>query len=1026
MIGHMAGRVTSPICVGRQEELLVLAEAAERAAGGTASVVLVGGEAGVGKTRLLAEFSARSGVVDPLVLHGACISLGGDERLPFGPIAQALRGLIRQLGPQATNALLDEATSELGRLVPELGRVVDESGPSRPEWAQTRVFEGLLTLLGRLGTLMPVILVVEDMHWADRSTRDVLDFLARSLGPERVLIVATYRTDELHRRHPLRPWLAEMERLPRVTRLELPRLGPDDVRRQVEAITGQAADPGLVATIIRRAAGNPFFTEELLAAGATEAGDQLPDSLRDVLLVRVHALSELAQEVIGCAAVVGPTFDHDLLLRACDLDEATVSMALREANAAQLIVVSDADGTYAFRHALLQEAIYDDMLPRDRRRCHARCAEGLAARPVPDGAEGASQLAALAHHASAAHDLPLALRGWVEAARASARVNALSEAAEAYDRALDMWDAVPADDRPASSATHHSPAGVDVVQLMYEASQALLGSGQLSQARQVAGEAVRRFDASEDPLRAAVLLERYARALWMTGDLTMSIAALEQAAASCRDQPPTAASARVVASLAGTLMLKDLNERSVEVGREAVAMARAAKAPHVEAYAICGLGTALVNRGDCAAGLPLLRQAAAMAHELDIAAVDFHRTYANLSTALHICGQLEEAVAVALEGVQWAKTRGLWRLQGSFLEANAASALVDLGRWDDARTLLDQRDRPIVEGVSLLNHAVVAGILAVRTGRLADARVLLDPARNAVANLRDAQFTGPIHGGLIELAIAEERFDDAIDLADAGIALMSATEDQGVRYRVELHGLALHAAILGLAPIRARRDGATERRLRAAIEARVVAIRDAAAQGGGSPDGMGGEILGYAAFAEADYGLAHDSPDPSAWAAAAAIWERLERPWMVARCRLGEAEAILAARRSRVEATAPLRTAMAIARRLGAAPLEAACASLGRFARIDPDTAEAPARPVDDELALATAHSALDTSFGLTDRELEVLRLLAQGLSNRRIGETLFITESTAGVHVSNILGKLGVASRVEAAAIAVRVGLSD
>ena len=252
-----------------------------------------------------------------------------------------------------------------------------------------------------------------------------------------------------------------------------------------------------MATIVRRAVGNPFFTEELLAAGATEAGDHLPGSLRDVLLVRVHALSELAQEVIGCAAVVGPTFDHDLLLRACDLDEASVSMALREANAAQLIVVSDADGTYAFRHALLQEAIYDDMLPRDRRRCHARCAEGLAARPVPDGAEGASQLAALAHHATAAHDLPLALRGWVEAARASARVNALSEAAEAYDRALDMWDAVPADDRP---------AGVDVIQLMYEASQALLGSGQLTQARQVAGEAVRRFDAAEDPLRAAVLL----------------------------------------------------------------------------------------------------------------------------------------------------------------------------------------------------------------------------------------------------------------------------------------------------------------------------------------------------------------------------------------------------------------------------------------------------------------------------------------------------------------------------------------
>ena len=190
---------------------------------------------------------------------------------------------------------------------------------------------------------------------------------------------------------------------------------------------------------------------------------------------------------------------------------------------------------------------------------------------------------------------------------------------------------------------------------------------------------------------------------------------------------------------------------------------------------------------------------------------------------------------------------------------------------------------------------------------------------------------------------------------------------------------------------------------------------------------MGGEILGHAAFAEADYGLAHDGPDPSAWAAAAAIWERLERPWMVARCRLGEAEAILAARRSRVDATAPLRAAMAIARRLGAAPLEAACASVGRFARIDPDTRRdaGPARRRCRQPRRPVA-PALDASFGLTDRELEVLRLLAQGLSNRRIGDTLFITESTAGVHVSNILGKLGVASRVEAAAIAVRVGLSD
>ena len=1016
MIGVMARRVTSPVFIGRDRELALLAEAADRATNGQASTVLIGGEAGVGKTRLVAEFAERARATGAIVLQGACVSVGGDEGLPFGPIAQALRGLVRDQDSAALESLLDGTTSELATLVPGLGVASEGSGSGRPEWAQARVFEGLLTLLGRLGDRAPTVLIAEDLHWADRSTRDLLAFLARNLESARVLVIATFRSDELNRRHPLRPWLAEMDRSPRVGRTEVGRLSPSDVRVQLAAILGSEPEIDLVESIVRRGDGNPFFTEELLAAGDGESGGQVPASLRDVLLVRVNAISDRAHGMLACAAVAGTTFDPDLLLQACDCTEADVSAGLREALNAQLIVSPGADGPLSFRHALLQEAVYSDVLPRDRRRWHSRYAEALSERPVPDGADGASQLALLAYHATAAHDLPLALRGWIDAARASADVYALAEASDAFERALDMWDAVDPDARPPD---------VDIVGLMYEASLALIGCGQLTRARDVAAEAVRRFDSAGDPIRAALLRERYARALWLTSDLTASVRVLEEAVELCRYQPSTADSAWVTASLAGALMLQDQMTRAIVVGREAIRLARKTAAPHVEAYAMCGLGVAYVDRGDCKRGLALLVRAAEMAKELQLSAIDFHRTHANLSTAYQMCGELERSLAVALDGVEWAKRRALWRLQGAFLEANAASALIELGRWDEARTLLDQRERPIVEGVALLNHALVAGVLAVRTGRLDEARALLTPARHAIARLGDAQFTGPIYAGLVELAIAEGRLADAVELADEAIDRMRDAECLGVRYRVELHALALHAANLATTA-RPRRGGDGTLR-RDDAERRIEAVRAAVAASVGPPDGTGGETLGLAAFAEAEFLASQGAPDPEAWAAATAIWRRLGRPWSVARGRAAESRAILAVRRSRVDAAPPLREAYRIALGLGARPLADDCATLARMARLDLDEGNAtePETAAGGGDGVRPIEPPAET-FGLTARELEVLRLLADGYSNRRIAEALFVTESTAGVHVSNILGKLGVTSRLEAATVAVRTGIAD
>jgi DNA-binding CsgD family transcriptional regulator/tetratricopeptide (TPR) repeat protein len=1011
MMADMATRVASPIVIGRDRERRVLAEAIERAAGGLATTVLVGGEAGIGKSRLLREAIEVARNAEHIVLQGACISLGDDEGLPFAPIAEALRNLRRDVGPSVVDELMDPATSELASLVPELGWEGVPIQPGyRPDWAQTRVFEGLLTLLGRLGERAPVALVIEDLHWADRSTRDVIAFLTRNLSTERVALLTSFRSDELHRRHPLRPWLAEMERTDGVIRLDLERLSEADIARQIEAITGRVPDRALRDVIARRSAGNPFFAEELLAAGVTGPDDQLPDSLRELLLVRIHTLSDPTQEVLACAAVAGQSFDHDLLAHPCDCDERTIADALREAMSAQLVVADETNGALTFRHALLQEAVYDDVLPRDRRRYHARFAEALADRPVADGAAGASQLAALAHHATVAHDLPLALDGWIRAARANARVYALAEAATAYGRALELWDAVPEGDHP---------PGIELIDLLYEASYAAIGIGDIKRAVEVASLAVARAPGEEDLEKAVLVRERHARTLWLDGQLTASRQVLEETVALTRGRPVTEAAARATGALAGTLVLRDHNRRAVELGNEALAMARSIGSIQVEAYSMCSIGTALVNQGDCETGLPMLREALRMAHEHHVSSIDFHRSYANLSSSLEACGQVEEAASVALEGIDWAKKRGLWRMQGAFLEGNAASSLMELGRWDEARQLLEQRERPAAEGVARLNQALVSIPLGIRTGRLDDARAALRLAQHGARNLEDAQLTGPIHAAAIELAVAEGRPRDARAIAAEAFERMGDAEEVGTRYGVEILYRVIQADALALAEARSARDSDLEVELIEDSTDRIEHARRLAAGRTGPPRGLGGMVRGYMAMSEAEYAGIVGDEDPEAWARAAAIWADLGRPWPLAQCRVREAEAILAMRRSRVEAAVPLAEALRIARELGATPLIEWCESLARMGRLEIVVAGASA---DDEPPSTDGVAA----YGLTPRELDVLKLLVAGYSNRQIGETMFISESTAGVHVSNILGKLGVSGRVEAAAAAVRAGLAD
>lgn len=1012
---RVATRVSSPLFIGRQAELATLTDAVAQAASGHAGVVLIGGDAGIGKSRLVGEIATQGRETGVLVLEGGCVSLGDGGGLPFAPIVEALRGLPAILEADRSGALgtiadlRSPATAELGRLIPELGTTagVEQGALDRPEWVQARIFEGLLSLLRSLGERATVVLIIEDLHWADGSTRDVTSFLARNARTERLLVIGTYRADELNRRHPLRPWLSEMERLPRVQRVELARFGRPELEAQVASILEHAPPLGLVDAVERRTEGNPFFVEELLASGAEEPGHGLPPTLRDVLLNRVTALSDPAQRLLGVASVAGRTVDSELLATVAGGPEADLEHALRDALAAQILVIDPGSraGGYRFRHALLAEAVYDDLLPSERRRLHAAYAAALEARQTPNSAERASHLSALAHHASAAHEPVRALKAWVAAARAASGAFGFAESVRAYERAIDLWDAVPADDRP---------QGVDPAALYDEAALASMISGRPDRAVDFARMATSLIDRTREPDRWAATNVRLSRALWVSGTMDEGLAILESTAAALEASDASPTRARVLAALAGAHMLRgDLSE-AIAVGHHAIDVARAGGSQLAEAHALNTLGVSTVLTGDSAEGLRLMKQAFEQTMALDDAYDDLGRSYANLTSTLLISGHAQESLDWAIEGIAWATAVGSSGGYGRFIAGNAIEAAVRLGQWDLAESMAEDLLAQDTVGANRTGAIAVSGAFLVERGHPELAEALLDEGRILVESLQDAQFNGPVFVGLIELAVTRGEFERASALAAEGVERLRRTEDR--YYYSNLLAFATRAEADLAETARARRDRASADRAAQRASEYAANLREMVERTP-NPDAFGGRLGASAAFGVAEASRAAGTPDPDAWKEAAA--KTANGAWLAAYARFRLAEALLAAHAPRQEAESELAESYAAATTLGALPLIGWIEAMARRARIslqaDPQLVESAEErePATDDL-------------GLTNREREVLALVAEGYTNRRIAETLFISESTAGVHVSNILGKLGVASRTEAAAVAARLGLGS
>ncbi len=922
-------RVSSSTFVGRTEELATLEAAARR----MPAFAFVAGESGVGKSRLVAELEARAEVP---FLVGHCLELGGTT-FPYAPLAEALR--------------------PLGESVPDAS-------------SQAQVFEALLALFDRLG---PVALVIEDLHWADPSTRDFLVFLVRNARTEPLFLLATYRSDELHRRHPLRPVLAELERAPRVERIALEPFSRHEVSEQLTGILGDEPDPGLADRLYARAQGNALYTEELLAASADTG--ELPATLRDALLGRFERLPAAAQDVVRVTAVAERPIGHGLLEAVLPGD---VTDGAREAVAHQ-ILVTHPDDTYAFRHALVGEAIYEDLLPGERTTLHAALARAMEADPTAPQAE-------LACHWHGAHDLPRALAASVAAGMESQRLHAPGEALRQLEDALALWDRVPdaleragmaRSDvlRAAAAAANDGFESARAIALQREAIAGAADADPvaLSGMHAQLGHYLRhanQHDASDEEVRRAL-------------ELLPEDARLERAR--LRDQSSK------------SLMLRGHFHDAALEAHETAVEARKLGALDLEAGAVNTEGISRGALGNVEEGARLLRRARDLALEIDSPA-ELSRAAANLSELLDLAGRTEEALAEVQASLQVIYDHPERSLYDTFLELQGACQLMRLGRTAEAAAAMPDR----VPGDAITStgtyYAAMRATLALLRGENDAARAALEELRQSVQANRHPQWVEVLETMTIELALREGRLDVARAAVARGLPEIDGTEEGG--RLVKLLWAALRVEAEAAERSRATFDDETARTLRARLANAVTRP----AQWAEGPR--------YAALAAAELTRIEHAPDPQAWLAAAAGFDEISLPFPAAYARLRAAEAFVAAG-DRAAAAEPLGAAIAAAEAMEAAPLAQAARALARGARVRiEDTVPAP----EPEPA---------APFGLTPREHEVLLLVAEGHTNREIGERLYMSEKTASVHVSRILAKLDVSGRVEAAAVAHRLGLT-
>jgi DNA-binding CsgD family transcriptional regulator/tetratricopeptide (TPR) repeat protein len=939
------------VFVGRRRELGELERALNTTRAGSGATVLIAGEAGIGKTRLASELASRARDAGFEVLLGRSIDLVGTE-LPYQPFVEALHSLGEP-------------------------RRAEGQAPG----SQLAVFEVTLALLTERAAAAPVLLVLEDLHWADVSTLDLVVFLAHNVEDRPVLLLATYRADERSSAERMRRLANAVRRSSSVLALELAPLERDELT----ALLGAQADASLPATvadaILARSEGNPFFAEELLAA-AGDSGSEIPLGLRELLLQRVARLDDQTQGMLRVAASAGREVGYPLLYETVALPEHDLRDSLRQAVEHGVLVADQETSSFRFRHALLAEAIYSTVLPGEREELHVRLAEELAR----SGAAGAAELAP---HWAAAGCTEEALVASVEAAHQTEAAFGLAEALAHLERALALWEAVP---------NAAELVKVDLAELCSWAAELASQAGAAPRAVDLAQRAIDLVEKG-DPLRAARLHDRLGRYLHESGRTDAALSAFERVIELVPAEPPSPERAQALAALAHGLMLAWRFDESLTIGEQAVALARAVGAHGVERRALLDFGRDLAYLGRADEGVGCLRRALELAEENGDPAALLH-AYISLTDVLTMLGRPGESSRVGERGLEVVRRYGI---DSTVLVANTIEALLAIGEWDEADRASAAALRAITANFPYMLFGLRADI-EIGRGDFEDAKAHL---KAALATMREDRGQGIYDVFLAELALWERRWMEADEAVRDGLARASSRQAAQLRVWFCAKGLRAQAELAALA--RARRDADAARTWLARAQKLIGVARHAAAEASAVTPNAGG----WLALAEAEYQRAGGVAQPESWSEAAWSWEQLERPPLVAYCRWRQAEALIAAGAPRTEASVPLREAHAVATRIGAKPLLRELELLAQRARVD------LASP---ETASSKGKQDLEEILGLTPREAEVLTLVARGYTNREIAAALVISVKTASVHVSHILRKLDAPNRLEAATIAHRV----
>jgi len=1110
-MASMSASFTSARFVGRERELVQIADALEAAADGRASTLLIAGSGGLGVGRLLDEAERRIRLLPEPIVVARCRSRPGRSGDPFGSIVPSLERLVADLGDPELARVAGTGAEELARLLPDLGARVAGLGilPARPtvtepERRQTRVLESILGLLSRMAERTPVVLVLEDLQWADAGTRALATFLARVSRPGRILVLATYQPDDLTRSHPLRAALAAMAdgSQPPGT-ITLQPFDRDELAEFIEGIEGDRPSASVLLLVAERSRGNALLAEELLAARRELAGASLTGSLDELVMARLSGRTPECRRILRLLAPAGEPLRVDELAAASAAFERTadrpaprsssaprrgsgllgpdlavglveavehgfVHVELSSAGGApgaepgRLLAPADAvalpgDARIGFRHELIAQAVEADLLPAQRRRHHSALAEGLAARP---GSRSRQHLAA--------HEPGPARTAAIEAATLAEAMASPGDALAHIELALEL------DDRTTPPGGPADPTGP--VGLAARAAEAAFADGRPTRAAAFAESAIARLDERSDRVTLGLLHERLGRYRRAAGDPEGSIVA-HRRAVELIPAGPTRERALVLASLAQVRMLEGMFSEAEALCREAIDTARAAGpvARGEEGHAICTLGISRAWGEDPEAGVALLREARAIAEELG-RMDDLFRATANLTTALDLLGRRREAVDVAMTGIEASRSAGQEAIYGNFLRGNGADSLFLLGRWEESRRLGETALEWSPAGVNFVN--AVSNLAIVEIESRADERAgsLLGRLLLELETVPDAQDSVPAYRAAASFALWRGDLTDARRAVELGWVRVRETEDWVLVAKMAAIAVETDAAIV--LDARERRDLAV---LAAARErsARVLAEAEEAVSSAGVARTIGSrrEADAHLATARAYRARLEGRDEAATWDALARTWDALGIPYEVARARWRQAEASLGAgdgRPGRVAARKPLLDGVRIARQLGARPLMRELEELAGRALITipavaggspvagvagegssetsdgssgaervpvgvavgPGTGEpggAAARVL--ERSAGAGRIAREfvgpvrprtEAFGLSPREKEVLLLIAEGRTNREIGERLFISQKTVGVHVGNILSKLGVSGRVEAAAVAIRLGLTD